>query len=80
LVAFGAGVHLPVDVPGVVAGGVLAVLGELDGEPVPRAAVAAGQIPLHHLLGVQLQAVDAGEDFGREGGGHDGKYTASRAA
>ena len=64
VVAFGAAVDLPVDVPDVVAGGVLAVLGELDGEPVPRASVPPGEVALDHLPGVEFQAVDAGEDVG----------------
>ena len=64
VVALGAAVDLPVDVLDVVAGGVLAVLGELDGEPVPRAAVPAGEVALDDLPGLQLQAVDAGQNGG----------------
>src|SRR5262249_60294516 len=81
--AVGAAVDFPVDVLDVVARGVLAVLGELDGEPVPRAAVPAGEVALDHLPGLQLQAVDAGQnggggegDGGPAGGGGDPRPTA----
>jgi hypothetical protein len=60
--AFGAAVDLPVDVLDVVAGRVLAVLGELDGEAVPRAAVPPGQEPLDELARLQFEVVDPGED------------------
>ena len=42
------------------------MLGELDGEPVPRAAVLPGEVALDDLPGLQFEAVDAGEDVGVE--------------
>ena len=58
----GAAVDLPVDVLDVVAGGVLAVLRELDREPVPRAPVPPGEVALDELPRLQFEAVDAGEN------------------
>ena len=49
--AVGLGEDVPVDVGDVVAGGVLAVLGELDREPVIRAGVQPAQEPLDNELG-----------------------------
>ena len=66
----GAAEDLPVDVLDVVAGRVLAVLGELDGEAVPRTAMAAGQVPLHDLPGFELQAVDPRQYGGVGNGRH----------
>ena len=59
--AAGPAVDLPVDVLDVVAGDVLAVLGELDGEAVVRALVHARQVALDDQPRLQLQAADLGE-------------------
>ena len=59
--AAGAAVDLPVEVLEVVAGDVLAVLGELDGEAVIWALVHAGEIALDDEAGLQLQAAHLGE-------------------
>src|SRR5262249_40571692 len=56
--------HAPVDVPRVEPGDVLAVLGELDGEPLVRAAVHAGEVPFDDLLGGQRQVLQAAERLG----------------
>jgi len=61
VVAVTAGVEPPVEVARVVAGAVLAVLAELDREPVVRAAVQAAQEPLHDDLRAELEALDAHE-------------------
>ena len=52
VVAVGFPVDPPVQVAEIVAGGVLAVLGELDGEAFVRAAVQAGNEPLDRLAGL----------------------------
>ena len=63
-VAFGAAVALPVDVADVVAGDVLAVLHELDGEAAERALVVADAQALDDGAGLQAQSLGAGEDVG----------------
>ena len=55
------GINAPVEMAGVVAGGVLAVFGELDGETMIGTAVQAGPETLDHRAGTQLQAADAHE-------------------
>ena len=64
LVAVGAGVGPPVESFEVVAGCVLAVVGELDGEAVHGAAVQAGDAALDDALGAEAQGHDLGEDGG----------------
>ena len=59
--AAGAAVDLPVDVLDVVAGDVLAVLGELDGEAVVGALVHAREVALDDQPGLQLQAAHLGQ-------------------
>src|SRR5690606_24960970 len=56
------GEDLPVDVSGVVAWHVLAVLRELDREAAVRRLVPAGREALDHEAGARLQLVDLGED------------------
>ena len=79
LVAFdgvpvGPGEGPPVEPFEVVAGGVLAVVGELDGEAVERAAVQAGDAALDDPLGAEAQRDDLGEDGGVKRG-HGGWQT-----
>src|SRR5262249_17303061 len=62
--AVGPAVDLPVNVLDIVAGNVLAVLGELDGEAVIRAAMHAGEVTFDQQARLQLEAADLGE---REG-------------
>src|SRR5207248_10330392 len=71
----GLAVGPPVDVPQLVAGVVLAVLGELGTEPLERAAVDAGEEPLDDGPGDQRQAAVAGQLGGveREHGGIVGR-------
>ena len=57
----GAAENLPVEVPQVVAGCVLAVLGELDGEAVVGTAVYAGDVPFHDQPGTQLKPFQLSE-------------------
>ncbi len=57
----GAAEHLPVDVPQVVAGRVLAMLGKLDREPVVRAAMHARDVPFDDPRRPQLQAFEFGQ-------------------
>src|SRR5262249_53737341 len=59
----------------VVAGAVLAVLGELDREPLERAGMQPAQKPLDDELGAQVEPGDLADHFGAEvllGAGHDG--------
>ena len=65
-VAFGAAVALPVDVADVVAGDVLAVLDELDGEAAERALVVADAQALDDRAGLDPEGFGAGEDVGLE--------------
>src|SRR5439155_17016769 len=62
-VAFASAVALPVDVARVVAGDVLAVLHELDGEALERTLVLADAQPLDDAAGLQAQRGGAVEDF-----------------
>ena len=66
-VALGAAVALPVDVADVVAGDVLAVLDELDGEAAERALVVADAQALDDGAGLQARALRRGR--GRRVGG-----------
>ena len=60
--------HLPVDVPDVVPGDILAVLGELDRKAVLFAAVPAGKDPLDRPPGAQFKGPDFRKDIGIEAG------------
>jgi hypothetical protein len=62
----GAALDLPVDVLDVVAGNILAMLGELDGEAVVGALVHAREVALDDEPGLDLQAADLGEGEGVE--------------
>ena len=62
--AVGLGVDVPVDVRDVVAGGVLAVLGELDRETLERAGVQPGDEALDDELGAQIQPRDLADHLG----------------
>ena len=62
VVAIAARVDLPVDGGDVVAGNVLAVLGELDAEALERAAVQAGQQPFDDGPRLQLERAEARHD------------------
>src|SRR5207245_2315276 len=53
-----AGKEPPVEIARIVAGRVLAVLGELDGEPVIGAAMAPVPESFHHDTGAQFQIPD----------------------
>ena len=73
VILVGLGVDQPVDVLGVVAGGVLAMLAELDGEAVEGAGVQAVQKPPDDELRAEIQPLDLADDFGLQvvfGGGH----------
>ncbi len=59
-----AGVELPVEVAEVVAGGILAVRGELDAHPEVGAPVQAVHRPRHDRAGAQLDRLQAGEEHG----------------
>ncbi len=59
--ALGAGEHLVVEVAGVVAGGVLAVLGELDAEALVRAGVQAADRALDHAAGHEREVLHPGQ-------------------
>ena len=62
--AVGLGVDVPVDVRDVVAGRVLAVLGELDREAVERAGVQAGDEALDDELRPQVEPRDLADHLG----------------
>ena len=64
--AVGLGPDLPVEVADVVAGGVLAVLHELDRVAEERAAVHAGDEALDDVLGAQVEPRDAGDRLGMQ--------------
>ena len=77
VVAVGAAEHLPVEVPRIVAHGVLAVLRELDGEALEGRAVVAHAIALHDRAREQAQRLAARDRDGIEVGsgievGHEG--------
>ena len=59
--AVGAGQHAVVEVPRVVAGRVLAVLGELDAEALVGAGVQTGDEALDHAPGDHREVLDAGQ-------------------
>ena len=63
VVLVGLGVDQPVDVLRVVAGGVLAVLAELDRKAVKRAGVQALQKALDDELRAQVEPRDLADDF-----------------
>jgi len=69
VVAVRAGEQLPVDVPGVVAGGVFAILAELDGEAVIGAPVDPLDEPLDRHPRPDLEALDAHQGPGVDGRG-----------
>ncbi len=62
----GLGEDRPVDVGDVVARGVLAVLGELDREPLERAGVQPRDEPLDDELGAQVEPRDLADHLGLE--------------
>src|SRR5262245_35686242 len=62
VVAIGARVHLPVDGRDVVAGHVLAVLGELDAKALEGTAMQAGEKALDDRPGPELQRPEARHD------------------
>ena len=64
VILVGLGVDVPVEVLEVVAGDVLAMLGELDGEALERAGVQAGQEALDDELGAQVEPGDLADDLG----------------
>ena len=57
----GLGPDLPVDVADVVAGHVLAVLGELDGEAVVGAGVHARDVALDEQPGLEVEPLEASQ-------------------
>ena len=57
----GLGPDFPVDVADVVAGHVLAMLGELDGEAVVRAGMHPGDVALDHHARLQVQPLEASQ-------------------
>ena len=61
VISFGPAEDFPIDVLDVVAGRILAVLGEFDCEAVMRTAMLARQITLDDKPGLQLQAADLGK-------------------
>jgi hypothetical protein len=78
VVPVGAGVEAPVEVAGVVAGDVLAVLAEFDGEAVVGAAVEAGKEALDDDAGAELEALDPHEGLRvNEGGAAGGARVAA---
>src|SRR5205807_296902 len=64
VVLVGLGVDAPVEILQVIAGHVLAVLAELDGEAVERAGVQARQEALDDELGAQVEPGHLADDFG----------------
>ena len=66
VVAVGLAEGPPVDVADLVAGAVLAMLGELDREPLERALVQARHDSLDHQPREQLQPAEAGQGGGVE--------------
>ena len=72
--AIGAGGNFPVEVAEVIAGLVLAVFGELDGEAFARRAVETVDEAVHDPAGHEFEAAEGGEGGGIElvgaGGGH----------
>src|SRR5262249_54776275 len=74
-VALGPAVALPVDVADVVAGDVLAVLDELDGEAAEGALVLADAQAFDDAARLEAQGGGAGEDVGVEGQRHQNSTT-----
>src|SRR4029450_4914944 len=75
VVFVGFGEDKPVDVLGVVAGGVAAMLGKLDREAMKRRGMQTLEEALDHELGPQVQSLDLVDDFRLEiafDGGHEG--------
>src|SRR5688572_6168055 len=66
VVTVGAGVDLPVERGQIVAGEVLPVFGELDGKPLVRAAMQAGEEPFDHRPCLQLHRPQPRDDGGIE--------------
>jgi hypothetical protein len=60
----GLGVHVPVDLPRVIAGVVLAVLAELHGKTVVRRVVQAREKTLDDEARLQVQPPDLADDVG----------------
>ena len=66
VVAIASRVDLPVDRREIVAGNVLPVLGELDAEPLERAAVQAGEHAFDDRARLELERAEARHDRGVE--------------
>src|SRR5262245_20992462 len=60
--AVASGVNLPVDRGQIVAGDVLAVLGELDAEAFEGAAMKTGQKPFDDSASLELEVAEASHD------------------
>jgi len=73
VMAVGPGEDPPVEMARVIAGGVLAILGEFDGEAVIGAAMEAGPESLDDGAGAQFEAADGHERLGMDEGGAGGK-------
>lgn len=73
VMAVGPGEDPPVEMARIIAGGVLAILGELDGEAVVRAAMEAGPESLDDGAGAEFEAADGHERLGMDEGGAGGK-------
>ena len=58
--------HLPIEMPRVIAGDVLAVLRKLDGKPTKRRPVCAGHVALDHRPRLQAQMLRALDGDGIE--------------
>ncbi len=73
VMAVGPGEDPPVEMARVIAGCVLAILGELDGEAVVRAAMEAGPETLDDGAGAEFEAADGHERLGMDEGSAGGK-------
>jgi hypothetical protein len=73
VMAVGPGEDPPVEMARVIAGGVLPILGEFDGEAVIGAAMESGPESLDHGAGAEFEAADGHERLGMDEGGASGK-------
>ncbi len=64
--AVGLGVHVPIDLPKIIAGRVLAMLAELHRKAVIRRIVQAGEKPFDDEAGLQVQPPDLADDIRAE--------------
>lgn len=64
VIPFGPRVDFPVDMADIVAGGVFAVLSELDSEAVAGTAVPTGEIALDHMSRGDFERINPGDDIG----------------